>query len=125
MIRYDESEDPVVYVRDMLADMNGLSMSYETIDLIIRYFWDFKFNLLMNGYQLRETGLYEVKPRIRIIGGVPKLDLLAKFEPELLEAFARRIVESDEVRERSTGRRNHLKPEDVVHVREIFVDKVG
>lgn len=103
-------DDPVRYIQDELADIDGISMSYETIDLVLKYFNDFKFNLLMNGNSLNERGIGRLTPRVvyrsRWTGdgdrvSRPYLKIMVKLDPELERAFASRVVNSEEVRVRS------------------------
>ena len=97
--------DPVEYILEALKDINGITMSYETVDLIINYFNDFKFNRLMSCYGLRERNIGTIEPQIRYTNtfqgdNVPVIKLKMTFDPDLVKALVSRICHSDEVRKR-------------------------
>lgn len=100
-------DDPIEYIRELLAD-DGIVMSRETLDLIIGYYKDFRFDILMNGIPIKEKGLYEIRPKFKRCYNhwkkrfEPTLRLRMEMDPELLTAFMSRFINSQEVRESIT-----------------------
>ena len=98
-------DDPVEYILEELRENYGITMSYETVDLIVGYYLDFKFNQLMSGYGIREKGLVSLIPWLRYTNNfqgdnVPVLKINASYDDSLVKALASRVCNSEEVRSR-------------------------
>lgn len=106
MYGISDLEDPVAYIQETLEEIDGLQISRDTIDRILTYYNDFKFNLLASGAPIREKNICDYYPTVRMVANnyqgtkqaVVKLN--TKIDPELARAFASRVVNSAEVRDR-------------------------
>ena len=102
-------DDPIEYIRDLLED-DGIVISREIIDLVIGYYKDFRFNMLMNGISIKEKGLYEIRPGFRRFYNMwtrrfePSLRLKLTMDENLSTALMSRFVNSSDVREGITSR---------------------
>ena len=100
-------DDPAEYILETLHDIDGISMGYRTIHLILGYYNDFKYNMLLNGFTLRERNIGTLVPSFRHVaspfregGPKPGIYVNLKLDPDLERAMLSRFVNSGEVRDR-------------------------
>lgn len=124
-------DDPITYIQDLLTD-DGIVMDYMTISLILKYFNDFKFNMLISGDGIKEPGLYTIRPlfRYRLCqvhhdprdnGVRPCIRLGSYMEPEFRRALGSRFMSSQNVRDKITGGRE-LSDDDMDFIRRNYAE---
>ena len=109
--RDDRFDDPILYIQEILKD-DGIIIDYMTISLILKYFNDFKYNLMIGGNGIKEPGLYSLEYIFRYrhnhgrttdYGIQPSIVLRAHMDKDLRKALGSRFVNSKDVRDKITG----------------------
>lgn len=119
VILEERLDDPVMYIKEMLEE-EGIVMEETTISLILKYFNDFKYNMMISGDGIREPGLYSLDYQFRYRwnsgstkdhGTQPCIVLRAHMDEELRKALGSRFVNSKEVRDKVTKGRELTESE--------------